>query len=174
MERDFLGKREKGKKQHGFVCIYTKHGKPFENYLDKEEDNRSLVLPMTLMCMRYNGKIGFIGGNIESDEEIMDGVIREAYEEIGYEIRPERMNPLATFSDQQANIHSFAYEVTWEELLEILKGSYNALHFPAEVGGCFLQKMGSSITAYFENFLQNSFDGTAKEELLLLNELCCK
>lgn len=165
------GLQEEGKLQCVFALIYCKDALPYKHYTEVTEDIKSVQTAFVLMQLRWNGQFGFAGGKVDPGEDLKQALIRELIEEINFETTEDKLLPLATFSDNKSDIHSFSIEVTYEELLKIKDDSALSKHNIAEnLGSVFAPIINSQYHEY-NNFLQNNFCATAKSELeTLVNE----
>lgn len=148
LEQDYI---KQDKPHCVFVSIVAKDTKPFKDYQPaKKLRANNLVVPMTLMQMRWDNLIGFPGGKVDledyingqvSEEVLKNALIREMVEEINIEentIDKSRLEHLCTYTDGDNYIHNFSYYVDFEELKKIIKRSIEAEHYLAENGGSFV------------------------------------
>lgn len=175
MENVNMG-RNVGKKDMVFCIIFADKATPYENYdcfLNSDDENirnkANMNVPMVLAQMRWDGKLGFPGGNVESHHNtLIEAIKSELEEEINLiNINEDNLIPLVTFSDEKKHISSFAYKVTYEELKEIQKNSFNSKHFYTENCGSVLFQIHEKSV---DNLKQQVFSGTGKDELLYLIE----
>ncbi len=168
MERIQVGTfgRETGKRDMAFCIVYAKNTQPYINY--HEVADPKMVMPTVLMMARWDGKLGFIGGNVDAtDNSLKEAVMRELKEEINYIADESRLVPFTTFANEKMNIHAFTYEVTEKELKEIFRESLNAEHFGAEnCGSIMMQVHEKSIP----NLVKQVWSGTAGTEFKILLE----
>lgn len=168
--------REFGKKDMVFCIIYCRYSQPYidYDYFTKSEDPKmrekaKLVCPLVLAQTRWDGLLGFPGGNVEAHHEnLIQAVKAELKEEVNFiNIDEKKLVPLATFANEWRHISSFTYEVSYEEMKDIFKRSLTAEHFISEnVGSVMFQMHRLS----YENILKQSFAGTGKDELKLFAE----
>lgn len=151
-----------------FLWIYAKNCTPYKGYELNDIPNVSLVLAE----LRFDGLMGAVGGSVESGEDLYQAIKRECKEEINYDPVLERIEPLATYRNDKSGfcIHSFSYECTYEELLEIRKNAIYADHFNAENAGINLlhickYKKFNGVEAGYCNILTQNFTSTSKMEL---------
>jgi ADP-ribose pyrophosphatase YjhB (NUDIX family) len=159
------GTIEKGKRQLVFVCLYTKHSKPFKNYEYASVELKDKSIPLVLMLLRQDGSLGFPGGGVEKGEDLVTALSREVREEINYRLDVNKLKPLMSFSTLASNFHSFSYEVNSEEdIRKIQQDALYAQHFLSENGGCVLQQVIDYKGKGYPNFLKNNFCSSAKME----------
>lgn len=163
--------RPMGKKDMVFCIIHCDNAKPYINYdyflNSDDEDTRAKAkdeYPLVLAQMRWDGKLGFPGGNVEQHHEtLIDAIKAELEEEINFKnVDVTRLKPLSTIADSKRHITAFEYSVTEEELDEIFKNSLTAKHFKSEnTGSIMLQLHELSIP----NLKNQIFSGTGNLEL---------
>lgn len=166
--------RELGKKDMVFCLIYCEDATPYENYdyflLSKDikqVNSANMICPMVLSQMRWDGKLGFPGGNVEPHHKnLVEAIKAELEEEINFtDVDESKLELLATFANEKRHITSFAYKVSYNEFKEIYRKSLTATHFISEnVGSVMLQLHEAS----FNNLMKQTFSGTGKSELELL------
>ncbi len=152
-----------------FVWIYAKNCDPYKNYPYNDIPNVSLVLSE----LRFDGLLGAVGGMVEADDPSLEvAVVREAKEEINYDLPVERLKPLVSYHNTitKSNNHSFSLEVTYEELLEIRTNASTGVHFSAENAGVNLMHIcrylkSNKVECGWNVLLTQNFIGTAKMEL---------
>jgi len=126
--------------------------------------------PVILMCMRFDGKFGFFGGQIEADDarDELRALAREVEEELGWGGFDEAC---ATMVMPGFYIHA----VTREQLAAIERGVTLARDFPSEtlglvrvppVGGWYDTRAGRRPGVSLRSFLQNCFVANSREQLL--------
>lgn len=155
-----------------FVWIYAKNCTPYANYPYNDIPNVSLVLSE----LRYDGLLGAVGGMVEHDDPSLEiAVMREAKEEIDYDLPMERLQPLVSYKNTVigSHNHAFSLEVSYEELLDIRNNAHNGVHFAAENAGVNLLHTcrylkGNKIECGWNILLEQNFVGTAKMELMKL------
>lgn len=164
------GKIEANKKQMVFVLIYCKNSIPNKKYLGKEIVEK---IPTVLSLARHDGYNGFVGGKVDEGETLLEALLRESVEEIGYNLDIKRIISLATFADDNCNIHSFKYEIDFNEIETIINKIINAEHFGIEICGFSFDHLYNYINdGGKEQVLNKNWKATAKLELeeLILQE----
>lgn len=165
------GKRHSENTDMVFVAIHCPKSIPYEHYHYVPKAERGKNIPLVLMLMRWDGCIGFPGGTVDPGETLMQALVREAKEEINFNLDPERATPLCSLAhlDGVRHIHCYEYPCVQPELLSVMTNAMNAEHFLAECQGCFAVQV-----ANFEGgggigqFLAHQFKATAKMELVYL------
>lgn len=155
-----------------FVWIYARNCTPYSNYPYNDIPNVSLVLSE----LRFDGLLGAVGGMVEKDDPSLEiAVLREAQEEIAYNLPIDRLEKLVSYKNTVigSHNHAFSLEVSYEELLEIRNNAHNGEHFSAENAGVNLLHTcrylkGNKIECGWNTLLEQRFVGTAKLELIKL------
>ena len=148
------------KKDAAFLIIHSKDG------FYKERCR-------VLFSWRFDSTIGFVGGEIDEGETPKEAMIRECFEETGYQLNVSDLNDLVKISEKKTSFGStnycFSLEVDKEVLLAIAKSSHEAKDFNFESCGF------NSFMLYdqaLENIVKFPFSGTCKEEFeLFLNKI---
>lgn len=80
-----FGTAPEGKKQGVFVAL-TAESQLYKNYDDPTmtPEYRERYFPVVLMCLRWDGRLGFPGGFLEQGESLLDVANRELMEEVGF------------------------------------------------------------------------------------------
>lgn len=155
-----------------FVWFYAQNCTPYANYPYNDIPNVSLVLAE----LRWDGLFGAVGGAVEPEDATLEiAVQREAMEEIGYELEIDRLEKLVSYKNIKtgAHIHSFSFEVSYEELIEIRNNASTGEHFSAENAGinllhiCRYLKAGKYECGW-NTILEQNFVSTSKLELIKL------
>lgn len=151
-----------------FVWIFARNCTPYKGYPYNDIPNVSLVLTE----MRWDGLLGAVGGAVEEDDESLEiAVQREALEEIAYDLDISRLKPLCTIRMRSgSHVHSYSYEVSYDELLDIRNNAHNGVHFSAENAGVNLLHIcrylkGNRQECGYNVIMTQQFVGTAKAEL---------
>ena len=151
------GMIEDNKLQCVFILIYCKDGKPHK------QDG---TIPIILTINRHDGYIGFVGGKVEKNETLLEGLYREVKEEIGYSIDINNVKPLATYTDENSNIHSFKYLVDYETIKNITKDIMLSEHYGIEITGFSLNHIKEyQDSKGIKQLLKQNWTATSKLEL---------
>jgi U8 snoRNA-decapping enzyme len=168
LERD-----RRGKIQAVFAAIYCPNAKPWEAYADKVYASKENV-PLVLMQLRWDGKIGFPGGKVDEGETKIQALVRELEEEIDLDISyfaGTRLEHLVSYynADEDIDIHCYSFEVTEKEMSRILLCAQQTTSHKAEVGGVFaIQIADYGDKGGFKEFRKNNFKASAGLELDML------
>lgn len=161
-------KQEHGKAQMVFCAIYAK-AKPYLNYAHVPKANRGVDIPLVLMLLRWDGYIGFPGGHVDEGESLTEAAVRELKEEINLDVHEDDLTPLATFTGDGINIHSFCMDVYEEEIRLMIRNAVDAEHFLSENQGCFAMQVANfERNNGLDQFRRNNFKATALMELDVL------
>lgn len=162
-----------------FLAIYVNEISPWKYF---DDHIKSLKCPAIIMIDRWDGRMGFPGGTINEGESLVDALVREVKEEVGITVKPDKVRPIASHEWKIAT-HLYGLEVQEAEFLHIYYHILNNFsrsillhayeegdesHFMSEITGIkiipLVQHAGKGINL----FLQNSFAGSAKNELLIM------
>lgn len=161
---------EEGKSQRVFLVPFARECRIFEHYEEVDDSIKELPVPLLLMQLRGDGKLGFAGGKVEKGESLITALKREADEEYALDIDEtmlKKIKPLSTYATKNSNIHSFMIELDYDTIKLFQQNASKSKHFLAEVQGYNLPPIvdyanGKGIKEY----LKNNFSGTAKQEIL--------
>jgi len=181
MQRVEFGDLYRDKKNAVFLAIYVKEISPWKYFND---DIKSMRCPALIMIDRWDGRMGFPGGTVNEGEGLLEALVREVKEEIGINVKPDKVHPIAAHEWKIAT-HLYGLEVLEVEFLHIYYHILNNFsrsillhayeegdksHFMSEITGIkiipLVQHAGKGINL----FLENSFAGSAKNELLIMLE----
>ncbi|NCO01816.1 MAG: NUDIX hydrolase [Epsilonproteobacteria bacterium] len=167
------------KKNAVFLVIYVKEISPWKYFND---DIKSMRCPAIIMIDRWDGRMGFPGGTVNEGESLIDALVREVKEEIGINVKPDKVRPIASHEWKIAT-HLYGLEVQEAEFLHIYYHILNNFsrsillhayeegdqsHFMSEITGIKIIPLVQHAGKGINYFLQNSFAGSAKNELLIL------
>lgn len=100
-----------------FLWLYTMEGQPYGKYLP---DGAPATMPMALTQLRWDGRIGTMGGKVGAGESLREALTRECSEEANFWLSSDaELQALGTFQDGDWHIHSFALEVPYLELAAV-------------------------------------------------------
>ncbi|MBU0721141.1 NUDIX hydrolase [bacterium] len=179
MKRVEFGDHYRDKKNAVFLAIYVEEISPWKYFND---DIKSMRCPAIIMIDRWDGRMGFPGGTVNEGEDLLAALVREVKEEIGISVKPDKIHPVASHEWKIAT-HLYALKVQEAEFLHIYYHILNNFsrsillhayeegdksHFMSEITGIkiipLVQHAGKGINL----FLENSFAGSAKSELLIM------
>lgn len=123
------------------------------------------------VMVRWNGSMGFVGGQVDAGETLLQAAIREAEEEINHKPNPEQLTLVCSHSMEDGsfkqNTHLYVCEVSVDEIYELRKKSTESYHGRVESAGYVVVHMVKDAK---DHLMNNSWAGTAKQELeILLN-----
>lgn len=153
--------------QSAFIAIYCESNF-YKNYEQISEDKKSYILPLVIMLNRWDGKIGFIGGHVDDGETVLDCIIRETKEEIGFSISDNLQKNITFICSKQMNdltTHLYALKVNEDIFRTILSEQHKSMHFLAEGTATAIHFVNYPHNKSFDNFMQNNFAPTVKEEI---------
>jgi len=177
-----FGKISEEKKNAVFLAIYTKEVAPWKYFMD---EMKHTICPAVIMIDRWDGRMGFPGGTLEEGEPLLDALVREIKEEIGIRVKPDKVKEVVSFDNEKIVTHLYALEVHEVEFLHIyyhilnnfarsiLKHAYeedDESHFMSEITGIKIVPIVKHHNKGINKFLQNSFAGSSKEDLLVFLE----
>jgi U8 snoRNA-decapping enzyme len=162
-----------------FLAIYVEEISPWKYFT---EDIKHVKCPAVIMIDRWDGRSGFPGGTLESDEPLMEALVREIKEEIGISVRTELAHPIVSHEGSKIVTHLFGLKVNELEFLHIYYHILNnfsrsillhayeegdASHFMSEITGIKIVPIVNHGGKGINRFLENSFAGGAKEDILV-------
>ena len=117
--------------------------------------------------VRWNGALGFVGGAVDEGETLVEAVVRECGEEVGYVIDPLRLVLFCshTVVGKDSANHLFVCKVSAEELYAIRRLSVDAPHARTEMSAFAVTHMTPEAP---DVLIAQKWAGTAKEELRVL------
>lgn len=170
IEKIETGARSGNKEQAVFIMLYAETD-IWRNYQEISESARKTIVPVVLMLQRWDGKIGFIGGNVEEGEDLLNAALREFKEEAGFVIKDEYLENIQLLcSHETKNLvtHLMGWKVPEAVLREVLINNHKADHFMSEGTLFTTQMINYSHTNTFDNFMKNNFSPTVKEEIAVI------
>lgn len=171
------------KKNAVFLAIYVESIAPWKYFKDTMQH---LKCPALIMIDRWDGRMGFPGGTVNENENLMEALMREIKEEIGITIKPSHVEPIASHENRIVT-HFYGLKVLEAEFLHIYYHILNNFsrsillhayeegdesHFMSEITGIKIVPLIQHENKGINRFLENSFAGATKEDLeVLLNEV---
>lgn len=155
------------KKQASFIMAYAETN-VWRNYSGISKQNKDTIVPLVLMMQRWDGLIGFIGGEVEPGEDLISSSIREFQEETGYALSNDQIkkfNFLCSHETDNLVTHLITAKVSEFVLRDILTNSNKAEHFMSEGTLFTTQMINYPHVRSFDNFMLNNFAPTVKEEI---------
>lgn len=163
-----LGSNPENQKQAVFVALTTE-SQVWKNYEGISDEAKQTVVPLVLMLQRWDGKQGFIGGEVEEGESLKDAVERECLEEIGLMLNDSELKSAKLISSHQTEkqvTHLMTISISPELMQEAVKGFSKAEHFMSETAGVMsIHFINYPHKKAFDNFIKNNFASTVKEEI---------
>lgn len=135
-------------KRHGAFTVITAKSRIYQNYDHVDQETRGKDHNVAIMMNRWDGRIGFPGGNVdESDAGLASAAVRELREELGFEAQARDLVRLRSdVIDEFITVHAFHLDlgvVPFDYLLEVLHNGVRAQHAIAE---------GTPFWAHLENY----------------------
>lgn len=154
-----------------FVVFYTDPVKIYNGADGLPESLWDLEVPLMGAMLRWDGSLGFVGGEVDGLETLLDAAIRECYEEVGFEPDRDRLKLVCSHGmvsqERKQNTHLFACKVSKVELYEIRVRSCNSRHSQTESAGFNVLHMNAQT---LENIPSMHWAGTALNEVKVLLE----
>ncbi len=175
IKRIAFGKINPYKKNAVFLAIYVKEISPWKYFKDEISH---MKCPAVIMIDRWDGRMGFPGGTMEVEEPILDALKREIKEEIGINVKRDKVHPIASH-EWKICTHFYGLEVNELEFLHIYYHILNnfsrsiLLHayeegdesrFMSETTGIKIVPIMEHAGKGINKFLENSFAGATKQD----------
>jgi U8 snoRNA-decapping enzyme len=172
-----FGQLDKSKNNGVFLAIYTEEISPWKYFID---DMQQTSCPAVIMIDRWDGRMGFPGGTLEPDENLLEALVREIHEEIGIKIKPDKVQGVISQDNKKIVTHLFALKVNELEFLHIyyhilnnfsrsiLNHAYETedeSHFMSEITGIKIVPIVEHNGKGINKFLQNGFAGGGKLDM---------
>ena len=159
-----------GKPQAAFVAITTDM-RPWELDETLAPHQRQTVARLGIFTMRWDGRVGFVGGLVDPGESPREAAAREAFEELGAQTAPGAQAHWAWVCSHETDAvaaHLFSWHVEPELFKALLAEQSRAKHWIGE-GSAFcahLRDYGPKKS--YANFSRSNFAPAAREELEIL------
>jgi U8 snoRNA-decapping enzyme len=163
-----IGSNPNNKKQAIFIMAYAETD-IWRNYDDVSKEFQKTIVPLALMLQRWDGKIGFVGGNADPGENLINAAVREFAEESGYSLSSDQIKKLdfvCSHETEHMVTHLMTLKVTEYVLRDIIINSHKAKHFMSEGTLFTTQMINYPHMRSFDNFMQNNFPQTVKEQIM--------
>lgn len=131
-----------GAKNSVFIAFYTDS---YHHYQTNEECRNwgekcwNSKIALLGVMMRWDGSKGFVGGQVDQGETLVEAAIRETHEEVNFQVSEERLELFCSHymedGDFKQNTHVFLCKVTPDEMYEIQKQSVSSMHNRIESAG---------------------------------------
>lgn len=170
-----FGTTIEGKKNGAFVAM-TLQSKLYKNYGDPTVDPEQVV-DIVVMCQRWDGLQGLIGGFVDPGESIEDCAVREVSEEVNFPLQKQFLEPLATHELNRVVVHAFHVNLSkdgklWadRDVKNLFRGMSHAKHLIVEGNPIFVHmKTYDKWGKGFKNTINsNTLASAVKEELEIL------
>lgn len=173
-----FGQRNPEKKEAVFLAIYVEEIAPYKYFKDQI---RNVRCPALIMIDRWDGRMGFPGGTVGEIETLEAALVREIKEEIGINVRPEKLHPVVSFEGKRVT-HLYGLNVLEIEFLHIYYHILNNFarsvllhayeqgdesHFMSEITGIKIVPLLVHEGRGLNLFLENHFAGSAKADLMV-------
>ena len=166
-----------------FLAIYVDEIAPWKYFKDQI---KHIKCPALIMIDRWDGRMGFPGGTVESGEPLLEALVREIKEEIGIRVKPDKVHGIASH-EWKIVTHLYGLKVTEIEFLHIYYHILNNFsrsillhayeegdesHFMSEITGIKIVPIVEHEGKGINKFIENNFAGSADRDLhIVLDEL---
>ena len=157
------GSNPNQKKEAVFVAVSTEHA-IWQNYEGVAKSNGAV--PLLLVMNRWDGKLGFIGGEVEEGETLLQALGREVWEESYLVMNEKKLELVCSHETPHLVTHLFSYRVDFPLFQKILLNQTHAPHFMIE-GMLFAAHMANYAEGKnaLQNFMQHNLALSVREEM---------
>lgn len=156
-----------------FIAYFCRGMKPWIDSKELSEEQRNTTIPAILFLNRWDGRVGFPGGNVDGNETFKEAAIRESIEEIAFRVEKSELHPICSHNFPAGNTtlstHLYSKEISQNELLDIQLNIVNSGHYGSEVMGstiCLVGDFGRG--KGFPAFINSPMASSVKEEIFEL------
>ena len=168
----------KVKQQSAFATIYCPSHHPWELYYEVHKSVRNLQMPLVLMQMRFDGKVGFFGGVVEKDDSLGDTLLRELREELNF-IPQQGLDGfhlicVHEIPSEEMRAYFYALQVDEATFAQVEANARGGVHYGSECMGVFRAPLYLNVTeqgadpAGLPSFIRSNFCQGVLEELICL------
>lgn len=157
-------------KESVFIAIHCE-SQFYQNYDGISEAKKQTIIPLVIMMNRWDGKIGFIGGQVDPGEDVLTALVREVKEETGFELTSHHVSSIKKVSSSFYNenkISFFELSLNKNDFNLLLSQQHLAEHYLTEGHLMTVHFINYEHMPSFNNFIQNNFSATAKDEIYQL------
>jgi 8-oxo-dGTP pyrophosphatase MutT (NUDIX family) len=161
------GTNPANKNEAVFIAVTTE-ADIYRDYEEISYDKRQTIVPLMIFLNRFDGTLGFIGGNKDGDETLVDCAVREMHEETGFKLSEEQKSSLELVCSHEIKnkvLHLFSLQVSEQTFKSILSSQTQAQHYLAEGTLFATHCINYSHAKAFDNFMKHNFAYTVKDEI---------
>lgn len=163
-----------GEKNSVFIAFYAEPSHLYQTNPDcRAWGAKAWFAKVSLLgvMIRWNGGMGFVGGQVDAGETLIEAALRECSEEIDHTPDIEQLTLVCSHSmekgDFKQNTHLYVCKVSVDELYGLRQKSVQSYHGRVESAGYVVVHMSPDAP---ETLLNGVWAGTGKQELeILLN-----
>lgn len=174
VKRIDFGTNPNGANESVFLALHGRHT-VYQGVEWVPEMYQDMQIPLLLMLHRWDGMIGFPGGNVNPGEDLKTALIREVNEEIRFVVDAEDLVPVVSYEVEGKNRVTHLYQATvdFEVLKAAQSSAWDAKDYLTEITGVFLAHMMASRGGYtgmkgVPALLASPMPPTAREQLMVL------
>lgn len=159
-----------GERNAAFIGLHLK-SKIWADFEGLPFDVQQTDVGQIALVFRWDCRFGFPGGLVDDGETLLQAAVREAKEEINFDVSEDRLTLLTTHQvKDDLNAHFFICSITEEERDYIAKTAPLACHYGSEMAGVvFIQCVKGHQGKGVEQFLETNILAPAvKQEIKAL------